>query len=243
MNIVVDAGNTRIKYAFFDRDLLLETQYHEKNLLEDIRRWKAKGASMDVFLSGSGKIPDGLVALLKEQADFCAEASPLMEMPLKIGYDTPGTLGFDRIAACTGALKLFPECPLLVIDSGTCITFNYVSAEGVFLGGNISPGLEMRFRGLKHFTVRLPLVKPEKAYGGTGKTTKDAIRNGVMQGMLFEVESYVRHFLEEQNQGKVVITGGNAHYLKPYLQGETVFNENLGFIGLNEIFLYSKKLN
>ncbi len=243
MNIVVDAGNTRIKYAFFDRDLLLETKYHEENLLEDILKWKAKGFSMDVFLSGSGKMPEGVVALLKEQADFCVEASPLMEMPLKIGYDTPGTLGFDRIAACTGALKLFPGCPLLVIDSGTCITFNYVSAEGVFLGGNISPGLEMRFRGLQHFTARLPLVKPEKEYGGMGKTTVEAIRNGVMQGMLFEVESYVRHFLEEKNQGKVVITGGNAHYLEQYLQGEMVFHENLGFVGLNEIFRYTKKLN
>lgn len=243
MNVVVDAGNTRIKYAFFDQDRLLETKYREESLLEDVLRWKAKGFSMDVFLSGSGKIPEGLVALLKEQADFCVEASPLMEMPLKIGYDTPGTLGFDRIAACTGALKLFPGCPLLVIDSGTCITFNYVSAEGIFLGGNISPGLEMRFRGLQHFTARLPLVSPEKEYGGMGTTTVEAIRNGVMQGMLFEVESYIRHFLEGQNQGKVVITGGNAYYLEQHLQGETVFNENLGFVGLNEIFLYTKKLN
>ena len=97
---------------------------------------------------------------IKEQADYWLEASPALEVPLKIGYATPETLGFDRIAICVGAKSYYPGASLLVIDSGTCITYNYVSAEGVFLGGNISPGLEMRFNGLHRFTARLPLVTP-----------------------------------------------------------------------------------
>lgn len=244
MNVVVDAGNTRIKYALFNREKLLESKYGQENLLEDLTNWKSNGCPIDVFLSGSGKIPGDLVDTLKGQASLFAEASPLMEMPLKIGYKTPETLGFDRIAVCTGAVKLFPGSPLLVIDSGTCITYNYVNTEGVFWGGNISPGMEMRFTGLHRFTARLPLVGPEKEYGGIGATTVGAIRNGVMQGMLFEVESYVQRFLEEQDSGRIVITGGNACYLEHHLQEEkVVFDENLGFIGLNEIFSYIKKLN
>ncbi len=95
-----------------------------------------------------------------------------------------------------------------MIDSGTCITYNYVSAEGVFLGGNISPGLEMRFNGLHRFTARLPLVTPTETYGGIGgQSTEEAIRNGVMSGMLFEVQQYIECFLGQYPEGHVLITG------------------------------------
>ncbi|MFR7823295.1 MAG: type III pantothenate kinase [Odoribacter splanchnicus] len=99
-----------------------------------------------------------------------------------------------------------------VIDS-VC-PYNYVSAEGVFLGGNISPGLEMRFNGLHRFTARLPLVTPTETYGGIGQSTEEAIRNGVMSGMLFEVQQYIECFLGQYPEGHVLITGGNAHFLK-----------------------------
>ena len=239
MNVVVDAGNTRIKYAFFDQDRLLETKYREESLLEDVLRWKAKGFSMDVFLSGSGKIPEGLVALLKEQADFCVEASPLMEMPLKIGYDTPGTLGFDRIAACTGALKLFPGCPLLVIDSGTCITFNYVSAEGIFLGGNISPGMQMRFRALHQFTGRLPLVQREGRELPMGKDTETAIRAGVLKGMEYEISGYIVAMKHKYPELLVFLTGGDDFSFDTNLKSIIFADRFLVLKGLNRILNYN----
>lgn len=243
MNLTIDAGNTRLKYAFFDRNQLIETRYQEFQLFEDIERWKKAGIPIDIFLSGSGWLKEDLRLSLQKVADLYIEASPLMNLPLHIGYDTPDTLGFDRIASCTGAMKLFPGCPLLVIDSGTCITFNYIDAQGVFLGGNISPGLEMRFKGLHHFTARLPLLEPGESYGGIGRTTEQAIRNGVMDGMLFEVEHYMKRFVLENTDGKVVITGGNSHFLERHLAMEAEFCKDLGFIGLNEIFQYTKKLN
>ncbi len=241
MNLVIDVGNTRGKYAFFEEDRLVEIKYRLDSVFEDIGRWKEKGKRMDIFLSGSGRIEEEIRLLLKKSADTWLEASPQMPVPLVIDYTTPHTLGFDRIAVCVGAIYLEPAHPLLVIDSGTAITFNYVDAKGVFLGGNISPGQEMRFRGLHQFTARLPYVVAVENYGGIGRTTEEAIRNGVMTGILFEVENYIRCFKAENPDGRVLLTGGNAHFLVGHLISDVRFCKELGFIGLNRILKYSKK--
>lgn len=244
MNLVIDVGNTRAKCAFFDEDRLLAVHYSLEAVFEEIGKWKEKGQHLDIFLSGSGRMEDGSRLLLKELADVWMEASPRMALPVKIGYSTPETLGFDRIAGCVGAMSLQPRKALLVIDSGTCITFNYVNEEGLFIGGNISPGLEMRFHALHDHTARLPYVSPAAEYGGIGTSTETAIRNGVMDGMVFEIEGYIQRFLRGNSTGKVVITGGNARFLKGKISREEVeFCDCLSFIGLNEIFRFAKKIN
>lgn len=243
VNLVVDAGNTRTKYAFFEDGHFLKAGWEPEYLPEEMSTWKKEGYAVEVFLSGSGKLEEDFCLSLKERADSWLEASPGMPLPLQIGYTTPHTLGFDRIAGCTGAMGLFPASALLVIDSGTAITFNYVSKQGVFLGGNISPGLEMRFRSLHEYTARLPYVEPAEPYEGMGKSTEEAIRKGVMYGMLFEVESYIREFKGKQPEGRVVVTGGNSFFLKEHLPAEVQFCETLGLRGLNEIFRFAKKFN
>lgn len=243
MNLVIDVGNTRTKYAFFENDQLVEVKYTSDELLYDIGKWKEKGKKINLLLSGSGKLQEGLRILLEELCDTFTAAFPAMKLPLKIGYATPETLGFDRVAICVGAIRLQPGRPVLVIDSGTAITFNYVNEKGVFLGGNISPGLEMRFRSLHQFTARLPYVSPLEEYGGIGRTTEEAIRNGVMDGMLFEVKNYIEHFMRENSDGKVLVTGGNSHYLEKCLGKNVEFCKVLGFIGLNEILRFTKKCN
>lgn len=241
INLVIDAGNTRIKYAFFEGRLLKECCYAGEQLVADTRKWKNAGYRLEIFLSGSGVLPEGPRQELQALADGFREASPEMELPVKIGYATPETLGFDRIAICAGAMSLYPRMPLLVIDSGTAITFNYVNEEGVFLGGNISPGLDMRFKSLHRYTARLPYVQAAEIYGGIGRTTETAIRNGVMDGMLFEVEHYIGRFLDEHTGGRVVVTGGNSRFLKNVSGDRILFSTELGFIGLNEILRFTKK--
>ena len=242
MNVVVDVGNTRMKYAFFRDTEFLESKYEGGLLLDDLRKLKSEGTSINLFLSGSGHIPEELKQGIQQVADCYIEADSMMELPLKIGYETQNTLGFDRIAICIGAMKLFSGSPLLVIDSGTCITYNYVNKEGVFLGGNIAPGVGLRFKVLNEYTAKLPLVEPSLEYGGIGKNTEEAVRNGVMDGMLFEVENYINHFLTDNPSGKVVITGGNSYFLRDRLCSTVNFCHNLGFIGLNEILIFMKNL-
>ncbi|MEG0796886.1 MAG: type III pantothenate kinase [Odoribacter sp.] len=241
MNLVIDIGNTRGKYAFFDEKRLVEAKYGLDGLMDDVRKWKKGTAKLDVFLSGSGQIEGVLKNQLAGLSDGFWEASAELKLPLRIDYLTPETLGFDRIANCVGGMSLFPNTPLLVIDSGTAVTYNYVGADGVFLGGNISPGLEMRFRGLYQFTAKLPYVCPDENHEGFGRTTEQAIRNGVMNGIFFEVEGYIKRFINDEAKGRVVITGGNSHFLMDLQQSEVAFCEQLGFEGLNEILLFVKK--
>lgn len=241
MNVVIDIGNTRTKYAFFKGMELVEAGYDIGKIFENLKLLKVGGETIDIFLSGSGKLGEPVKLALKEMADTWLEANPQMPLPVRINYATPETLGFDRIANCVGARTLFPGCPLLVIDSGTAITYNYVDRSGVFIGGNIAPGMEMRFRGLHQFTARLPYVEAREEYGGIGQTTETAIRNGVMDGICFEAEGYITRFMETEKEGRVVVTGGNSHFLTGRLQPDVCFCANLGFIGLNSILEYQKK--
>lgn len=152
------------------------------------------------------------------------------------------TLGFDRIAICTAARRIYPAGRLLVIDTGTAFTYNYVE-NGVFLGGNISPGLEMRFRALHAFTEKLPYVEARGTCTDCGRDTEEAIRNGVVNGMVFEVKGYIDDFFRYTSEGQVVITGGSLCLLEK-LQGERIhFEESLGMIGLNDILEFNKKVS
>ncbi len=241
MNIVIDIGNTRSKYAFFREDQLLEAHYQLDALFEKIEKWRKQGEKLSVLLAGSGQIDFEMRRMLERLADCFLIANPTMPLPLKIGYATPETLGFDRIAICVGGRCLHPGIPLLIIDSGTCVTYNYLNAAGVFLGGNISPGLEIRFKSLHQYTARLPYVCPTENYGGIGRSTEEAIRNGVMEGMFFEVKCSIERFMTENPDGRVLLTGGNAYFLENRLPFPVSFYRYLSFIGLNEILKYVKK--
>lgn len=242
MNLVIDVGNTRFKYAFLKEGMLLRAGYEPEVMFQELEEW-SRQETVYGFLSGSGKINDSWRQRLKKGTAFLWEAGRHLALPLSIGYDTPETLGFDRIAICAGARMLFPGKNLLVIDSGTAITYNYVSMEGVFEGGNIAPGQEIRFRSLHLFTEQLPYVEGAEGEYGFGKNTADAILFGVMKGVVLEVKGYVEEFCRKYAQRQVVVTGGNSLFLKEKLGTEVCFEKNLGFLGLNEILEYNKNYN
>lgn len=242
MNLVVDVGNTRLKYAFFSSGKLQRNGTGAESMFRGLEAVREQGEPVDVLLSGSGKIGGELRGRLQERAAFWLEASARLALPVKIGYTTPETLGFDRIAVAVAARKLFPSQDLLVIDSGTALTFNYIEG-GVLLGGNISPGVEMRFKALHLFTEKLPLVEPSCDFGLYGQDTPSAIREGVMNGMLFEIEGYIQRFCRRGKKAQVLITGGNSRFLESRLKNKVYFDETLGVKGLNEILEFNKNVN
>ena len=138
-------------------------------------------------------------------------------------------------------VELFPGKDLLIVDVGTAITFDFMRGDGEFLGGNISPGIGMRLRALHEFTEHLPLVDCSMEYGEVGRNTQDALLNGVMRGILLEVQGYIDAWRREKKDAFVVITGGGSLFLKESLKREVCFEEKLVFIGLNRLLEYQKK--
>ena len=169
-------------------------------------------------------------------------------VPIINRYDTPETLGQDRLAAAVGAKSLCPAENLLIIDAGSAITYDFVSAEGEYMGGNIAPGLKMRFVMLQRMTKKLPLVEVDEneLIPLFGKNTRDAIAAGVIRGVAYEVKGYMRTLGEKVPHFRTFLTGGNAPYVLNNVRTsrtekrEIRYEKHLVLIGLNEILRFNK---
>ncbi|MDR2414609.1 MAG: type III pantothenate kinase [Odoribacteraceae bacterium] len=241
MNLIIDIGNTRAKFAIFDGDNLIERG-------DGLNRWNARataarerGEDVDVLLAATGEVPATTREHLQRVATSFREATTALPLPLRIDYETPATLGIDRVASCVAGAALYPARDLLVVDAGTAITFNYASAEGVFLGGAISPGARARYRALHQFTARLPLVEGLGRGETIGKNTRDAIREGVTRGVLAEIRERAADFLREHPGGALLLAGGDSMTLSKLLPACFRLERHLVMTGLNKILEYQKK--
>ena len=195
MNLCVDQGNSRIKIAVFDGNRLVDTylfKRFESSLADEI--FRAYPIEHAIFCSVSVE-NTAVCSWLATHLENYMELSYQTPIPLINTYSTPQTLGNDRLAAAVGAYSIGAGNPLLVIDAGSAITYDLVSADGQYIGGNIAPGMKMRFSALHDYTSSLPYVEPSEndTYELTGKDTRKAILNGVMNGILYEMEGYIRH--------------------------------------------------
>jgi type III pantothenate kinase len=239
MNIVVDSGNTYFKAGWFSGDRLVKQQ---------------KGLTLSELVKViRSEIPERIIysSVNLSLAEFVGNLSvdiPVMELtaatliPLKKNYDTPETLGADRIAAAVGANWLYPENDLLVIDMGTCITCDLVEKEGVFQGGMISPGVRMRFQALHTFTRKLPLIEPVDNPALPGKSTESAIQSGVMNGILAELTGIIERYRNENPALCVVTCGGDAPFFETKLKHPIFAVPEVVLIGLNRILSYNVAL-
>ena len=239
MNLVIDIGNTSAKLAIFDGAALLEVVYDSNQTLERLsglcRRYDIEQAIVatviDLSESASAQLSALRIPLLRLGAD-----TPL---PVENLYETPETLGYDRMAAVVGACEQFPGRDLLVIDAGTCITYEFVDAAGRYHGGNISPGMQMRFQALHRFTGRLPLVQREGRQLSMGKDTDSAIRAGVLRGMEYEISGYIRALKEKYPELLVFLTGGDDFSFDTNVKSIIFADRFLVLKGLNRILNYN----
>ena len=160
-------------------------------------------------------------------------------VPIGNAYLTPATLGRDRLAAAVGAAALYPGRNALIVDLGTAVTIDLLSADGVFRGGCISPGMAMRFRALHEYTASLPLCDATDSERAVGRTTDEAIRLGVMNSIAFEIEGYVARLEGEFEDLCVIFTGGDAKFFVKRIKNTIFANCNLVFYGLNRILEYN----
>lgn len=234
MNLAIDFGNTRAKAGLFDKDELLEIFYDFKvrSLSDLIKTENIRNIAVSTVTSAVFELEniEG-VRLLKLDHST--------NLPFSIAYKTPETLGRDRIAAVAGAQFLFPETNCLIIDIGTCITFDFLNVGGVYHGGAISPGVDIRFKALNTFTANLPLVEAEEIVPLIGKTTKSCIQSGVINGVLAEINEIIRMYQLKYTDLQIILCGGGSNYFENRLKEHIFAAPELVLRGLNRILLYN----
>lgn len=240
MNLIIDMGNSRTKFSVFHRGDVLFTVPVEEFSAEHVQLLKNEHPSLDqAILSSTRPYPGELLQTLNEIFKKVIILDHNTPIPIENCYKTKETLGKDRLAAAVGAWDLYPGNNILVIDAGTAITYDLINEKGQFLGGNISPGLEMRFSALHQFTGNLPQVKPKEFPGLFGTSTEEAMLAGVQNGIVFEVDRTIELFNDFYSNLKVIITGGNAEFFDNKLKSSFFVRFNLVAIGLNRILEYN----
>ncbi|HEY8401497.1 MAG TPA: type III pantothenate kinase [Cytophagaceae bacterium] len=235
MNLIVDSGNTNVKAGLFADGQLQEVyrQIPLSQLLELIK----KTAPENLLISSVSDLnPDRFQFPSVKKMLVMRYTLP---MPIQILYKTPETLGTDRIAGAVAAKMLFPDLPCLVIDAGTCITYNFVNAQSHYFGGAISPGVKMRFKALNTFTARLPLVEMDEKSSLIGGNTRESIISGVVNGVVAEVEGIIARYRTEFPEIKILVTGGDATFFETKIKEPIFVVPDLVLKGLNRILEYN----
>lgn len=250
MNLCIDQGNSRTKVALMtDEGKMINHFIYKQFSSADVERLFELYDITDSIISSVVNIEAAVVNTLSRNSQHFVLFDHNTPVPIINRYETPQTLGQDRLAAAVGAKSLCPNENLLIIDAGSAITYDFVTAEGEYMGGNIAPGLKMRFTMLHRMTKKLPLVEAEEKelIPLFGKNTRDAIAAGVIRGVAYEVKGYMRTLHEKMPHFRTYLTGGHASYVLNNVrssrseQREIHYEKNLVLIGLNEILIFNKK--
>ena len=242
MNLCIDQGNSRTKIAIFNREgKMVNNLIYKYFTAQDVEKLCSLYPIENSILSSVVNVDVAVVNVLHRRSKRFVLFDYSTPVPIMNGYDSPRTLGQDRLAAAVGAHFLAPNKNLLIIDAGSAITYDFLTEKGEFLGGNIAPGLSMRFKALKNQTKKLPLVEidEKQIIPLFGKNTHDAILAGVVRGIRFEIEGYIRTLEHRSEDFSTFITGGSAAYIMANLRESVVFEKHLVLIGLNQILAHN----
>lgn len=233
----IDIGNTKIKTAIFSEKGAIDSiQYHDdlKSTLEYLHQQKVESvicSSVAIESENELKTAEFQHHILNYQSNI----------PFKNHYHSPETLGSDRVAALAAAVHIFPNKNVLIFDIGTCMTIDFVDAHGNYNGGNISPGLNMRLQAMHHFTHRLPATNVDANKGLMGLNTQQAIANGALHGLQFEIEGYIQKFASLYTDLTIVLCGGYTEYFDKQHKFEIFADQNFVLKGLYHLLLLNEK--
>ncbi|MGS2740364.1 type III pantothenate kinase [Sinomicrobium sp. M5D2P17] len=241
MTIAVDAGNTFVKIAVFQSDVLL---YSEKFLSGDFLKknlelLKKYSAVTDIIVASVANVFEKDLEQLQKIVKV-HKIGALTVLPFENRYATPRTLGADRVALVSAAYREYPGQNVLVVDSGTCITYDFLNVRGQYLGGAISPGIQMRYKALHTFTARLPLIDSTRLEDFIGDSTASSISSGVLNGVVNEIDGVIGQYKERFEHLTVILTGGDLDFLSKQLKSSIFANSNFLLKGLNYILELNK---
>ena len=247
MNLTIDQGNTFTKIAVFEQDnCIKEFSISDSDIKGKLNEIFSTYKIENTILSSVIHTSPETIDLLTSKSKNFIQLNEHTPLPIKNLYKTPATLGKDRIAVAVGANYLKPSTNVLVIDAGTTITYEFINANGEYLGGNISPGMKMRFNSLHTFTKKLPLIEQtenlanaDRWFDLLGNDTKSAILSGVINGIIFEMDGYIDTLKEKYADINVFLTGGDTFFFENTLKNRTFAHKNLLSVGLNRILNYN----
>lgn len=241
MNLIIDIGNTRIKTAVFENDSLIEVLIFDKSkIITEVKKIAKKYILRQGIVSFVASISEKTLQKLHEILPLL-ELSHKTKVPFKNLYKSPNTLGVDRIALVTAGVKKYPNKNVLIIDAGTCITFDFINKEREYLGGAISLGIEMRLKALQIFTAKLPLIEKENINFYTGTNTNESILSGVINGVSLEIKGFIKQYKKKHPNLTVVLTGGDTFFLAKQLKSGIFAHQNFLLEGLNEVLTFNKE--
>ncbi len=239
MNLIIDIGNSRTKFAVFNGNILIRQKAFAKINLSVLKSFLNANVEIKAAILSSVADFDRSISMFLKSNILYVGLDDKTPVPIKNYYETPKTLGKDRLANAVGAASIFPGRNVLILDAGTCLKFDFIDRNKTYLGGAISPGLSMRFKALHNFTAMLPLVKPSSKVSLTGNTTKESIVSGVQNGMLFEMREAINEYQKKYASLKVILTGGDYKCFANDLKNSIFAAPNLTLSGLNEILNYN----
>lgn len=243
MNLIIDIGNTRTKAALFNNCSLVsahlfqnDSVFIELSKVVDLQQVKK------CIIASVAQNNEAAHQVLKKTIPQTFIYSSNTKIPIKNLYKSADTLGSDRIPCIIAAFEQSVGNDVLVVDAGTCVKYNFINKNGEFLGGGISPGLQMRFKALHNFTARLPLIETDEKYTELiGTDTTGSIRSGVQTGIVNEIDMTISDYIENYPAVKVFLTGGDAEFLAKRLKNSIFTDPNLVLKGLNSILEFNTK--
>jgi type III pantothenate kinase len=240
MNLAIDLGNSYTKLGVFNLGELQEVIVISNSKIDKVKDVIPDLAFKSTIISSVINTPRVLIDTVREitkQLIIFDKNTPLL---LKNEYKSQETLGNDRLALANGAYLQNKGRDILIIDAGSCITYDFVKKSGSYTGGAISPGIDMRFRALNTFTDKLPLIERDKDAKITGRNTAESIRSGVINGVVFEINSAISHYKSKYPGIKIIITGGDAIFLAKKIKSRIFVEPNFLLISLNQILLHNE---
>ena len=242
MFLGVDIGNTRTKIAVYEKDNILEVvfspteKFHEK-----IFEIAQKNPSLDeIVLASVGFLKEEQVEMLSKKFKLY-RISHSDSFPFINKYGTPSTLGIDRMVLAAGAQLKHPNENVLVIDAGTCITYDFISNKNEYLGGAISPGFDLRFKSLNDYTSKLPRLHLQGSASLIGKNTSESIQSGVVNGLITEIDGIINEYKRNFGNLTIILTGGDADFLAEQLKNSIFVNSFFLLESLNRLYHYIKQ--
>ena len=238
VSICIDIGNTLTKVGIFEEFHMIYYQVIDADYISVIEPMFESYKIDAVVLSCVAEVPDQLVLMIQQKTPAFIILDQNTPIPIENLYNTKDSLGKDRLAAVIGASSIYPGENLLVIDAGTAITYDFINNRSHYIGGNISPGIQMRYKALHSFTKKLPYLNQVQDYDPIGTNTNDAIISGVLQGAVMEMEGMIHYFSKEFEGLRIVITGGDASFFDKKLKNTIFVVPNLVLLGLNAVIHY-----